>query len=101
MDWLAEEAKSSLMCFYWKLILCLKLDILVFLRFIREKNFHLYVLSIKKLIKWYFVLDHYHYARWLIVHLYDLIHLHVNCSDVYEAFVSGMFLFRQNYQTLF
>ena len=30
MDWLAEEAKSNPMCFYWKLILCLQLDILVF-----------------------------------------------------------------------
>ena len=93
MDWLAEEAKSNPMCFYWKLILCLQLDILVFLHSIREKNLHLYVLSIKKLIKWYFTLDHYHYARWLSVHLYDLIHLHINCPDVYVAFVSGMFCF--------
>ena len=59
----------------------------------RKKNFHLYVLSIKKLIKWYFTLDHYHYARWVSVHLYDLIHLHINCPDVSVAFVSGMFCF--------
>ena len=58
-----------------------------------KKNFHLYVLSIKKLIKWYFTLDHYHYARWVSVHLYDLIHLHINCPDVSVAFVSGMFCF--------
>ena len=50
MDWLAEEAKSHTMCFYWKLTLCLQLDILVFLRSIREKNFHFYVLLIEKLI---------------------------------------------------
>ena len=50
-------------------------------------------MSIKKLIKWYFVLDHYHYARWLSVHLCDLIHLHINCPDAYKAFVSGMFSF--------
>ena len=50
-------------------------------------------MSIKKLIKRYFTLDHYHYARWLSVHLYDLIHLYINCPDVYEAFVSGMFSF--------
>ena len=93
MDWLAEEAKSNPMCFYWKLILCLQLDKLVFLHSNREKNFHLYVLFIKKLIKWYFALDHYHYARWLGVHLYDLIHLHINCSDVYKAFVSGRLSF--------
>ena len=93
MDWLAEEAKSNLMCFYWKLILFLQLDILVFLHSIREKHFHLYLLSTKKLIKSYFTLDHYPYARWLSVHLYDLVQLHINCPDVYVAFVSGIFCF--------
>ena len=42
-----------------------------------------------------FALDHYHYRRWLGVYLYDLIHLHINCPDVYEALVSGMLSFNE------
>ena len=38
-------------------------------------------------------MDHYHYARWLTVHLFDLMHLHINCPDVYNAFLSGKFSF--------
>jgi hypothetical protein len=60
-------SKTSQMCFYWKEILKLQLDILLFVRSIRESNFYLYVLSLKNLMKWFFGLDHYNYARWLII----------------------------------
>ena len=101
MDWLAEEAEHNPMCLYWKHILCFELDTLIFLRSIREKNFHLYVLSLKKLIKRYFSLGHYHYARWLSVHLYDLMHLHFTCPDVYNAFSAGMFSFSKQLHAFF
>ena len=47
---------------------------------------NMYVLCLKNLMKWFFAMDHYHYARWLSVHLFYLVNLHLNCPDVYNAF---------------
>ena len=71
------------MCLYWKMIMCLQIDILLFLRSIRESNFRLYVLSLRNLRIGIFGMDHYHYSRWLCIHLFDLMHLHFDCPDVY------------------
>ena len=41
-------------------------------------NVLIFVRSLKVLesvIKWYFILDKYHYARWLTIHLFDLLTL--------------------------
>ena len=40
-----------------------------------------------------FGLDHYNYSRWLSVHLFNLMHLHVTCPDIYNEFVVGKFSF--------
>ena len=66
------------------------------MRSIRESNFHLYVLAIKNLRKWLFAMDHYNYSRWISVHLFDLVHLHLNSPDVYDAFMSEKFSFDKN-----
>ena len=93
MEWLKLKAGENPMCLYWKMILDLQIDILLFIRSIRESNFCLYVLCLKNLMKWMFAMDHYHYARWLSVHLFDLVHLHLDCPDVYQAFSNGKFSF--------
>ena len=81
------------MCLYWKMIMDLQIDILLFIRSIRESNFRLYVLCLKNLMKWIFALDHYNYARWLTVHLFELVLLHLHCPDVFQAFSNGLFSF--------
>ena len=91
MEWLKEKADENPMCLYWKMIMCLQIDILLFLRSIRESNFRLYVLSLRNLMKWIFGMDHYHYSRWLCIHLFDLMHLHFDCPDVYNSFMTGKF----------
>ena len=93
VEWLNSKSAENPMCLYWKMILDLQIDILLFIRSIRESNFHLYVLCLKKLMKWIFAMNHFHYARWLSVHLFDLVHLHLECPDVFEAFSNGKFSF--------
>ena len=46
-------------------------------------------------MKWFFSMDHYNYARWVTVHLFDLVNLHINCPDVYKAFSEGKFAFQK------
>ena len=62
-DWLCEKAKSSTMCFYWKMVIDLEVQICIFVRSIREVNFSLYVQSLRSLVKWFFAFDHHNYSR--------------------------------------
>ena len=43
----------------------------------------------KDLMKWFFSMDHYHYARWGSVHVFDLVYLHITCPDIYKQFMAG------------
>ena len=49
-------------------------------------------------MKWIFAFDHYHYARWGTVHLFDLMNLHDTCQDIYRNFVSRNFSFQKSYR---
>ena len=48
--WLANKSKINEMCFYWKLILELMIDLLVFIRFLGEGKYPLYTASLRKTI---------------------------------------------------
>ena len=69
------------------------MEILVFVRSIREGNFHLCVQSLRNLLKWFFALDHTNYARWLTIHVFDLISLPITHPDVYQQMLKGFFSF--------
>ena len=66
--------------------LTLQGDLLLYIHFIRESNFQVYVFSIKNLMKWIFFFDHYHYARW------------GTCLDIYFNFIRGNFSFQKSYR---
>ena len=74
----------------------LQREILVFVHSIREGNFHLYVQSLRKLRKWFFVLDHFNYARWLTVRVIDLLSLPIKHPHVYQQMVKGSFSFAKS-----
>ena len=96
MDWLQKvRSNQSEMSFYWNIILHVEVSILVFIRSIREGNFTLYKQSLWSLMKWYFALDHYNYARWLTVHLFDLTCLEFTCPDIYNEFMKGNFTYQK------
>ena len=74
---------------YWNLILYLELVLLEFLRLIRSRNFGLYIDSLKLIVLWMFSLDHHNYARWLLVHISEMDHLHKNHRSVHNEFSRG------------
>ena len=47
------------------------------------------------MMKCFFAFDHFNYARWGSVHLFDLMILHLFCPDVYEEFMKGNFSFQK------
>ena len=77
------------MCFYWKLILGLQIDILLFVCSIRG----LYLGTLFHLLKWYFALDKYNYVCWATIYCFDIASLHLTCPDVLNEFVSWNFSF--------
>ena len=92
-QWLQEKSVSNGMCFYWSLVLNLQVEILVFVRSIREGNFILYVQSLRNLLKCFFAMDHFNYARWLTVHVFDLMSLQRRYPEVYHQMLNGFFSF--------
>lgn len=62
---------------------------LIFVRLLHEANFSLYIESLSELIPWFFALDQTNYARWLSVHLRDMITL--SHPAIYAEFKNGHF----------
>ena len=71
-DWCTVQQESQPMFKFGFLILQLQLTILVFVRSIGSGNFQLYIHSLTELVHWFFTFDHYHCARWISVHLRDM-----------------------------
>ena len=94
-QWLQDRSRTSDMCFYWFMVMRMQLDILVFIRSMREGNFNVYVASIRRLIKWVFVFDHIHYSRWLSIHLFDLMNLEKSDPELYAEMKKGNFSFQK------
>ena len=72
----------------------LEIDILLYVRSLRESNYKLFVFAMKNLMKWIFSFDHYNYAWWATVHLFDLM-THETCPDVYVQLLKWDFSFQK------
>ena len=94
-EWLAQKSETSTMTLYWKNILEMQIHILIFIRALRVSNFELFVVSLKSLMKWFFSLDHYNYARWLSVHFFDLLSVENSLPDTYQNFKDRHFSFQK------
>ena len=90
--WLEEKSLSSSMAHYWSLVINLHIEILVFVPSIRG-NFPLFVQSLRNLLKWVFALDHTNYAKWLTIHVFNLISIPTTHPDVYQQMLKGFFSF--------
>ena len=53
-EWLELRKNQNDMCYYWYLIFTLQLDILLYIRSLRESNYKLLVYAMKNLMKWVF-----------------------------------------------
>ena len=71
-EWKENMRKTCPMFLYWDTVLNLELSGVVFVRAHRERDFSLYLESLKMIAPWFFALDHYHYARWVPVHIRDM-----------------------------
>ena len=68
----------------------------MFIRSDGEGNFRLYILALRKLIKWYFIFHKFNFSRWLSVHLFDLMTVETMFLDIYENFNKGFVTFQKS-----
>ena len=73
---------------YWIIVMKFEAVLLTFVRAHREGNFDLYVESLRCLGELFFACDHYHYARWVPVHVEDMKRLP---QSVLDEFRKGSF----------
>ena len=76
---------------FWDLVMQIQQILFQLVKSLRSGKWDLYVDSIKLLIAWFFVFDHPNYARWLSIHLYDIMTLPECHPDIFEAFKQGKF----------
>ena len=77
---------------YWHIVLQLELLALVYVSSLRVGNFPLYISSLEKIAQWCFALDHTNYARWLPIHINDMLTLESRHPSVYQEFNKGNFV---------
>ncbi|GFR88223.1 hypothetical protein ElyMa_006095400 [Elysia marginata] len=90
--WCALQKGKSPQFLFWTTCLDLQLLVFAFVRAIRTANFELYVSALNKLVPWFFTFNHTHYARWISVHLRDMMILSEKHPDVYQQFKLGKFV---------
>ena len=72
-----------------------QVNYLIFIRPEGEGNFQLYILALRKLIKWYFIFNKFNYSQWLNVHLFDSMTVEIIFPDIYENFNKEFFTFQK------
>jgi len=85
------EASRKPLFAFWNTTLQFELTILAFVRSLRDRNFQLYVNSLRALVPWFFALDHTHYARWTPIHIRDMVSLAELHPSVAAQFELGNF----------
>lgn len=51
----------------------------------------MYVDALRKLAEWFHALDHTNYARWILVHLRDMVELSTTHPEIADEFRAGTF----------
>ena len=90
-EWCDTRADASPQFKFWSNILKLELEIMIYVRSLREGDFKLYVDALTKIAPWFFALGHTNYARWIPVHLRDMVALEDKHPDVFAEFMAGNF----------
>ena len=91
-SWAEGRSASSRMFKYWILIMKFQINYQVFVRTMREGNFKLFVKILISLVKYFFISYHYNYARWLSMHIQDLLSLPITRPQLYQDFERGNFV---------
>ena len=91
MEWCNEREDECPQFQYWAIAMQLELCMLVLVRSLRQGSFEMYLDALAELAPWFHALDHTNYARWVPVHLRDMIELSTKHPEVAAEFHRGNF----------
>ena len=81
---------------YWAIVLELELLLMTYVRSLRTGDFLLYIQVLGKLVPWAFALNRHNYARWLPVHVRDIITLKEKHLTVLQQFLKRHFVVQKS-----
>ena len=76
---------------YQATVLQVELTVLVYVRSLRQGSFKMYLDALTELATWFHAMDHTNYARWIPVHLRDMVTLPTAHPEVAREFEAGNF----------
>ena len=91
-DWKDQMIKQHPQFMYWNTVIELQNILCQFVKSLRTANFELYIESLQMMMPWVFALDHGHYARWLPVHIHDILKFRDSHPDIAASFENGKFV---------
>jgi len=80
---------------YWATVLQLELKVLVYVCYLYQASFTMYVDALRELAVWFHALDHTNYERWIPVHLRDMVELPTTHSEIAQEFRAGNFMVQE------
>ena len=89
-EWCDLKSTKSPQFQYWCITLNLEIKVLILVHSIRKGIFSEYVAAVDALEDWFAALDHYHYFRWLAVHIRDM--KSIQHPETKAAFEEGRFV---------
>ena len=91
-EWKAQMREKYPQFMYWDRVMQLEEILCQFVKSLRTGNFVLYVEALQMMMPWVFAFDHVNYARWLTVHIRDMLKLESTHPDVHAEFTNGNFV---------
>lgn len=96
--WCEARRKESPLFQFWDLVLSMELVVFSLVRSFREANFNLYCQALSALIPFFFANNNINYARWLPIHLKDMVSLEQTHPGVFHEFQLGKFVVHKTHR---
>lgn len=100
VSWEEEMKQVSPMFFFGDLIIRLILNMLQLVKSIRTGDWIMYVDSVRRIAPWFFVFDHFRYARWLPVQSRDIESLQTTNPELLSQFKNGKFVAKKSQRSI-
>ncbi|KAH3833881.1 hypothetical protein DPMN_107197 [Dreissena polymorpha] len=84
-EWISDTRRNSPTFRCWNILIRWELLVLSLIRSLRNRDFALNVISLKRLVQFFFALNHQNYARWVPVHIRDMEHLPESVRGEFEV----------------
>ena len=95
-DWCVQRRRASPQFQFWNMVLTMELAIFTLIRSFREGNFELCRYALYEMIPYFFANDNVNYARWIPIHLRDMMVLEEQHPDVASEFHKGNFVIHKS-----